>query len=186
MHGGIWTLCINLRDDEIRELAKKGFPAYPQCFNYLAGNIDNSRAGGGDEPRADWQHSESQSQIRPHLSRYNRNVLASINPKTSTSLLGFFFLSFLYLSMCTDVPETFLIFNNFWTRKAFAYFFQHRVTRSLFGTTAVTPTSFMPLGPLIFFLFSSLQVRTLKWKIIFPRKTHKKLFSGFLFLISSF
>jgi hypothetical protein len=80
MHGGIWTLCINLRDDEIRELSQKGFPAYPACFNYLAGNLDNSRSGGSDEPRADWQHSESQSPIRPHLSRYNRNVLASINP----------------------------------------------------------------------------------------------------------
>lgn len=75
MHGGIWTLCINLRDDEIRELGNKGFPAYPQCFNYLAGNIDNSRSG--DEVRLDWQHSESQTPIRPHLSRYNRNVSAS-------------------------------------------------------------------------------------------------------------
>lgn len=75
MHGGIWTLCINLRDDEILELGKKGFPAVAQCFNYLAGNIDNSRAGGGgDEPRADWQHSESQTPIHPHLSRYNKNV----------------------------------------------------------------------------------------------------------------
>lgn len=75
MHGGIWTLCINLRDDEIRELANKGFPTVAQCFNYLAGNIDNSRAGGGDEPRADWQHSESQTPLHPHLSRYNNNVL---------------------------------------------------------------------------------------------------------------
>lgn len=73
MHGGIWTLCIDLRDDEIRELGKKGFPAVAQCFNYLAGNVD-SRSGGGDEPRADWQHSESQSPLRPHLSRYNNNV----------------------------------------------------------------------------------------------------------------
>lgn len=66
MHGGIWTLCSDLRDDEIRELGKKGFPAVNQCFNYLAGN--------NDEPRADWQHSESQTSIHPHLSRYNNNV----------------------------------------------------------------------------------------------------------------
>lgn len=83
MHGGIWTLCINLRDDEIRELGNKGFPTVAQCFNYLAGNIDNSRAGGGDEPRADWQHSESQTPIHPHLSRYNNNVLnfESVKPR---------------------------------------------------------------------------------------------------------
>jgi hypothetical protein len=73
MHGGIWTLCIDLRDDEIRELSKKGFPATAQCFNYLAGNIENARSV-NDEPRADWQHSESQSPIHPHLSRYNNNV----------------------------------------------------------------------------------------------------------------
>lgn len=102
MHGGIWTLCINLRDDEIRELAKKGFPAYPQCFNYLAGNIDNSRSGGVDEPRADWQHSESQSQIRPHLSRYNRNVLASIKPSVLLLSIHWDLLLLLLFLMCTD------------------------------------------------------------------------------------
>lgn len=102
MHGGIWTLCINLRDDEIRELGKKGFPAVAQCFNYLAGNIDNSRSGGGDEPRADWQHSESQTPIHPHLSRYNNNVLKvmcktlnnpqnSIWRRTEMNLLNFRF-----------------------------------------------------------------------------------------------
>jgi hypothetical protein len=111
-------LCINLRDDEIRELGKKGFPAYPQCFNYLAGNIDNARSGGVDEPRADWQHSESQSQsqIRPHLSRYNRNVLASINPVITQILLYWDSSLLLLFSMCTDNECTrknnFLIFNS--------------------------------------------------------------------------
>lgn len=92
MHGGIWTLCINLRDDEIRELGKKGFPAVAQCFNYLAGNIDNSRLGGGEEPRADWQHSEFQTPIRPHLSRYNKNVSINEpknNPRTQPGELKF-------------------------------------------------------------------------------------------------
>lgn len=102
MHGGIWTLCINLRDDEIRELGKKGFPAVAQCFNYLAGNIDNSRAGGGDEPRADWQHSESQTTIHPHLSRYN-NVLKSLSPdltKMCNDFLGILY-SYIFFSMST-------------------------------------------------------------------------------------
>lgn len=100
MHGGIWTLCINLRDDEIRELGKKGFPAVSQCFNYLAGNMDNSRSGGSDEPRADWQHSESQTPIHPHLSRYNNNVSNAIQlipdlTKTCEFVRWEFFLFFL-------------------------------------------------------------------------------------------
>lgn len=111
MHGGIWTLCINLRDDEIRELGKKGFPAYPQCFNYLAGNIDNSRSGGVDEPRADWQHSESQTPIRPHLSRYNRNVLASINPSPTSLYAGILLSLLLPFLMCTDIERARNFFN---------------------------------------------------------------------------
>lgn len=74
MHGGIWTLCIDLNEHEIRQLARFGFPRVAQCVNYLAGNLDNSRTGGTDEPRADWQHSESHQPYRPHLSRYNENV----------------------------------------------------------------------------------------------------------------
>lgn len=72
LHGGIWTLCINLSDDEIKQLRSKGFPSIDHCFNYLASN-ENLR--NNDESRPDWQHSESQTSLRPHLSRYN-NVLS--------------------------------------------------------------------------------------------------------------
>lgn len=106
MHGGIWTLCINLRDDEIRELGKKGFPAVSQCFNYLAGNMDNSRSGGSDEPRADWQHSESQTPIHPHLSRYNNNVsnATTANPRLNQDVrvLTLGVLSFPSSPICSD------------------------------------------------------------------------------------
>ncbi|CRL02409.1 CLUMA_CG015192, isoform A [Clunio marinus] len=78
MHGGIWTLCINLREDEIRELSKKGFPSVNMCFNYLAGNNDNGRSGGGEEPRADWQHSEFQTSIHPHLRMQNLSISCAL------------------------------------------------------------------------------------------------------------
>lgn len=71
---GIWTLCINLNQVEIDQLRGKGFPkSVGHCFNYLAGNLENSR---NDELKvADWQHSESQTSLQPHLSRYNNRVL---------------------------------------------------------------------------------------------------------------
>ncbi|KAG5681906.1 hypothetical protein PVAND_011310 [Polypedilum vanderplanki] len=53
MHGGIWTLCINLNEDEIKQLHEKGFPTVKHCFNYLSSNSDNSR---NEEQRPDWQH----------------------------------------------------------------------------------------------------------------------------------
>lgn len=70
---GIWTLCINLKEDEIRQLRTKGFPpTVDHCYNYLSGNAENTR---NDEFRvADWQHSESQTSLQPHLSRYNNSV----------------------------------------------------------------------------------------------------------------
>lgn len=69
MHGGIWTLCIDLNDHDIRLLGRVGFPRAAMCINYLAGSMESQQ---GDEPRADWQHSELQTSIHPHLSRYNK------------------------------------------------------------------------------------------------------------------
>jgi hypothetical protein len=73
MHGGIWTLCIDLTDDEIRQVSTgDGFPrtSQQQCVNYLAGNMESAK--GLEEERSDWQHSEFQASLHPHLSRYNR------------------------------------------------------------------------------------------------------------------
>ncbi|XP_023311439.1 uncharacterized protein LOC108914133 [Anoplophora glabripennis] len=53
MHGGIWTLCVSLTDEEISLLGRVGFPSVQPCVNYLSGGIDGVR---GYEPRADWQH----------------------------------------------------------------------------------------------------------------------------------
>lgn len=74
IHGGIWTLCTKLNEHEIEIITLKGYPeGKEKCVSYLAG-VDNSRTIGVDEPRADWQHSESQTSLNPHLSRYNENV----------------------------------------------------------------------------------------------------------------
>lgn len=70
MHGGIWTLCVDLTIHEMRLLGRVGFPRAVQCANYLAGNTIEAHHN-GDETRNDWQHSEFQTSLHPHLSRYN-------------------------------------------------------------------------------------------------------------------
>ncbi|KAH8295305.1 hypothetical protein KR018_009924 [Drosophila ironensis] len=69
MHGGIWTLCIDLPMQQLQELRRNPkFPrGAPPCVNYLAGSMENTR---GEEQRNDWQHSESQVTLQPHLSTY--------------------------------------------------------------------------------------------------------------------
>ncbi|XP_022906661.1 uncharacterized protein [Onthophagus taurus] len=49
MHGGIWTLCVSLNEEEIGLLDQVDFPKIPQCVNYLSGPPKT-------EPRPDWQH----------------------------------------------------------------------------------------------------------------------------------
>lgn len=40
MHGGIWTLCIDLTDSEMRQLGPYGFPNANKCISYLAESGD--------------------------------------------------------------------------------------------------------------------------------------------------
>ncbi|KAH8374552.1 hypothetical protein KR200_001129, partial [Drosophila serrata] len=85
MHGGIWTLCIDLPMQQLQELRRNPkFPrGAPPCVNYLAGSMENAR---GEEQRNDWQHSESQVTLQPHLSTYpggNPNVNPVPNPLLS-------------------------------------------------------------------------------------------------------
>ncbi|XP_024938684.1 uncharacterized protein LOC107265580 isoform X4 [Cephus cinctus] len=49
MHGGIWTLCVSLTEDEIRLLAQIGFPQ-ERCINYLTPDEAH------EEIRATWQN----------------------------------------------------------------------------------------------------------------------------------
>ncbi|XP_065162742.1 uncharacterized protein [Atheta coriaria] len=51
IHGGIWTLCFSLNEEEIQLLGAHGFP--PQsCVNYLSGEMDGMKVC---ELKADWQ-----------------------------------------------------------------------------------------------------------------------------------
>lgn len=80
MHGGIWTLCIDLPLHELQELRRHAkFPrSAPPCVNYLANSMENAR---GEEQRNDWQHSESQSSLQPHLSTYGTTYVFRFLPK---------------------------------------------------------------------------------------------------------
>ncbi|XP_037025799.1 uncharacterized protein LOC119067125 [Bradysia coprophila] len=39
MHGGIWTLCIDITDSDMRFLGRSGFPNTRKCVNYLADEV---------------------------------------------------------------------------------------------------------------------------------------------------
>ncbi|XP_016980578.1 uncharacterized protein LOC108045693 [Drosophila rhopaloa] len=77
MHGGIWTLCIDLPIQQLQELRRNPkFPrGAPPCVNYLAGSMENAR---GEEQRNDWQHSESQVTLQPHLRMQNLSISCSL------------------------------------------------------------------------------------------------------------
>ncbi|XP_061508760.1 uncharacterized protein LOC11175743 isoform X2 [Anopheles gambiae] len=77
MNGGIWTLCIDLTAEEIREMSNDGFPQVDQCVNYLAGTMESAQ-GNDEDARADWQHSESQASLHPHLRMQNLSISCSL------------------------------------------------------------------------------------------------------------
>lgn len=39
MHGGIWTLCIDITESDMRFLGRFGFPNAVKCINYLADEV---------------------------------------------------------------------------------------------------------------------------------------------------
>lgn len=43
MHGGIWTLCIDLEENEMNELRQYGFPRTSKCISYMDESIEYSR-----------------------------------------------------------------------------------------------------------------------------------------------
>ncbi|XP_053679846.1 uncharacterized protein LOC128730755 isoform X1 [Anopheles nili] len=77
MNGGIWTLCIDLTAEEIRTMSNDGFPQVEQCVNYLAGTMESAQ-GNDEDARADWQHSESQASLHPHLRMQNLSISCSL------------------------------------------------------------------------------------------------------------
>lgn len=69
MYGGIWTLCKDLTHQEMRILREGyGLQRSEICENYLKEGCKRNEI---EEVPNDFQHSESQSSLQPHLSRYN-------------------------------------------------------------------------------------------------------------------
>lgn len=65
MHGGIWSLCVDLIESELRELTRNGMPPALQCINYLAESSEYSKH---DDLKFD-QHGDYQVTKRPSLSK---------------------------------------------------------------------------------------------------------------------
>lgn len=65
MHGGIWTLCIDLSENEMRQLGPYGFPNAVKCISYLAENTDSNAS----EEYS--QHGSYQATRRPSMRELN-------------------------------------------------------------------------------------------------------------------
>jgi hypothetical protein len=68
MHGGIWTLCIDLTGRDMKALAKHGFKAKAKCVSYLAESVEVSRH---EQLRYEYQHLDYQYTPHPNLSKYS-------------------------------------------------------------------------------------------------------------------
>lgn len=66
MHSGIWSLCVDLTEGELKELFRIGMPHASQCINYLAESAEFSRH---EDMKFD-QHGDLQVTRRPSLSKY--------------------------------------------------------------------------------------------------------------------
>lgn len=68
MHGGIWTLCIDLTDADMRQLGRYGFPHASKCISYLAESIELSQH---DEFSL---HADYQMARRPSMRKYRQKI----------------------------------------------------------------------------------------------------------------
>lgn len=66
MHGGIWTLCIDLSGRDIRELTRHGFKAKAKCVSYLEESVEVARQ---EQLRYEYQHLDYQNTPHPNLSK---------------------------------------------------------------------------------------------------------------------
>lgn len=67
MHGGIWTLCIDLTAREMNELAGHGFRAKVKCVSYLTESVEVLRR---EQLRYEYQHIDYQYSPHPNLSMH--------------------------------------------------------------------------------------------------------------------
>lgn len=63
MHGGIWTLCIDMSETDMRFLGRSGFPNTQKCVNYLADEVVMN----GDEL---YRNTGFPSNYHPRISKY--------------------------------------------------------------------------------------------------------------------
>lgn len=72
MHGGIWTLCIDLSGRDIRELTRHGFKAKAKCVSYLEESVEVARQ---EQLRYEYQHLDYQNTPHPNLSKWYNHPL---------------------------------------------------------------------------------------------------------------
>lgn len=65
MHGGIWTLCIDLSESDLKRLGHVGFPHTTKCISYLADTMINIAV---DD--VNWQHNDVEVYVHPHMSKF--------------------------------------------------------------------------------------------------------------------
>lgn len=73
MHGGIWTLCIDLSGRDIRELSRHGFKAKAKCVSYLEESVEVARQ---EQLRYEYQHLDYQNTPHPNLSKWPPKTLS--------------------------------------------------------------------------------------------------------------
>lgn len=66
MRGGIWTLCIDLSESEMRQLGPYGFPNAVKCISYLA---ENTEINASEEYS---QHGSYQAIRRPSMRKHDK------------------------------------------------------------------------------------------------------------------
>ncbi|XP_043494843.1 uncharacterized protein LOC122519462 isoform X5 [Polistes fuscatus] len=71
MHGGIWTMCVSLSEDEIRLLGQVGFPQ-ERCINYLTPDEAH------EEIRAAWQNHRLRSMDFKRTGMQNLSISCSL------------------------------------------------------------------------------------------------------------
>ncbi|XP_063710095.1 uncharacterized protein LOC134838483 [Culicoides brevitarsis] len=74
MYGGIWTMCVDLTGDEIREISERGIPTKSVCVNYLKSDEEDDE----DEEKKNWREYEMQPALHPQIRMQNLSISCSL------------------------------------------------------------------------------------------------------------
>uniref|UniRef100_A0A336M2S7 CSON009461 protein n=1 Tax=Culicoides sonorensis TaxID=179676 RepID=A0A336M2S7_CULSO len=89
MHGGVWTMCIDLTQDEIRQISERGIPGPNTCVKYLA-DAENLEE---EVEIKDWRQIETQPALHPQIRMQNLSIscaLVCLIILASAALVGAF------------------------------------------------------------------------------------------------